>query len=115
MVKNIVWCVWLTIRYQSLILGRLYSRLSCTPFSHRYAHVIAKVITLTGMETVRLLMNNNVAYVCSCTELANRFLRQCGIQRTYSNRDTILRGDDKEGVQTPTSIKLLALRPFPAS
>ena len=107
MVKYIVWCVWLTIRYQSLILGRLYCR--------RYAHVIAKVITLTGMETVRLLMNSNVAYVCSCTELANKFLRQCGIQRTYSNRDAILRGDDKEGGQTPASIELLALRPFPAS
>ena len=81
MVKNIVWCVWPTIRYQSLILGRLYCRLSCTPYSHRYAHVMAKAIILTGMETVRLLMNSNVAYVSSCTELANRFLWQCGIQR----------------------------------
>jgi hypothetical protein len=115
MVKNIVWCVWLTIRYQSLIWGKLYCRLSCTPYSHRYAHVMAKVITLTGMDTVRLLINSNVAYVSSCTELANRFPRQCGIQRMYSNRDVILRGDDKESVQTPTSIELLALRPFTAS
>jgi hypothetical protein len=115
MVKHIVWCVWLTIIYQSLILGRLYCRLSCTPYSHRYAHLMAKVITLAGMETVRLLMNSNVAYVSSCTELANKFLRQCGIQRTYSNRDAILRGDDKGGVQTPASIELLALRPFPAN
>ena len=37
-------------------------------------------------------------YVSSCTELANRFLRQCGIPRTYSNRNAILRGDDKEVV-----------------
>jgi len=115
MVKNIVCCVWLIIICQSLILGRLYCRLSCIPYSHRYAHVMAKVITLTGMETVRLLMNSNVAYVSSCTELANRFLRQCGMQRTYSNRDAILRGDDKEGVQTPTSFELLALRPFRAN
>jgi hypothetical protein len=59
MVNNIVWCVWLTIRHQSLILGWLYCRLSCTPYSHQY-HVMVKVITLTGMETVRLLMNSNV-------------------------------------------------------
>lgn len=71
--------------------------LSCTPYSHRYAHVIAKVITLTCMETVRLLMNSNGVYVSNCLKLVNRIFRQCVIQWTYSNRDVILRGDDKEG------------------
>lgn len=97
MVKIIMWSVWLTIRHQSLILFRLHCRLSCTPYSHRYAHIISKVITLTCMETVRLLMNSNGVYVSNCLELVNRLFRQCDIQWTYSNRDAILKWNDKEG------------------